>query len=173
MGTLDKPDSGTVKFNGIEIGSLKEPELARIRNRNMGFVFQLHYLLPQLTLLENILVPVLPAKNSAIYKTAGKRALDLLEMVGLKDRTRQRPGQMSVGECQRAAVVRALIREPELILADEPTGSLDHLSAMQMGNLLKELNSKFSLAMVVVTHSMELAQNMDKIYRLDNGKLIR
>jgi len=172
MGTLDKPDSGTVKFNGTEIGSLKEPELARIRNRNLGFVFQLHYLLPQLTLLENVLVPVLPEKNSAIYKTAGKRALDLLEMVGLKDRIRQRPGQMSVGECQRAAVVRALIREPELILADEPTGSLDHLSAMQMGNLLKELNSKFSIAMVVVTHSMELAQNMDRIYRIDNGKLI-
>ena len=172
MGTLDRPDSGTVKFRGVEISSFKEPELADIRNRHLGFVFQMHYLLPQLNLLENILVPVLPAKDRIVYESAEKRALELLDLVGLKDRIRQRPGQMSVGECQRAALVRALIRGPELILADEPTGSLDHKSALVLGDLLKELNKKFSVAMVVVTHSMELARHMNTIYQLENGKLV-
>jgi lipoprotein-releasing system ATP-binding protein len=172
MGTLDRPDSGLVKFRGAEISGLKEPELAGIRNRHIGFVFQLHYLLPQLNLLENILVPVIPVKDSKKYKSAAKRALELLEMVGLKDRIKQRPGQMSVGECQRAAVVRALVNNPELVLADEPTGSLDHKSALQMGDLLKEINQKFSVALVVVTHSTELAQRMNTVYLLDNGKLI-
>jgi len=172
MGTLDRPDSGTVKFRGTEISTLKEPELAGIRNRHLGFVFQMHYLLPQLNLLENILVPVLPAKDRIVYESTEKRALELLEMVGLKDRIRQRPGQMSVGECQRAAIVRALITGPELILADEPTGSLDHKSALITGDLLKELNQNFAVAMVIVTHSMELAKHMNTIYHLDNGKLV-
>lgn len=172
MGTLDRPDSGTVRFRGTDISMLTEPELAVIRNRHLGFVFQLHYLLPQLNLLENILIPVLPLKDRIKYGAAEKRALDLLELVGLKDRIRQRPGQMSVGECQRAALVRALITGPELILADEPTGSLDHKTAIIMGDLLKELNQKFTVAMVVVTHSMELARHMDTIYQLDDGKLV-
>ena len=172
MGTLDRPDSGTVRFRGTDISMLTEPELAVIRNRHLGFVFQLHYLLPQLNLLENILIPVLPLQDRIKYGAAEKRALDLLELVGLKDRIRQRPGQMSVGECQRAALVRALITGPELILADEPTGSLDHKTAIIMGDLLKELNKNFSVAMVVVTHSMELAKSMDTIYHLEDGKLV-
>lgn len=172
MGTLDLPNSGVVRFRGSEIGNLKESELARIRNKHIGFVFQLHYLLPQLNLLENILIPLIPSNDRTKYKAAEKRAFKLLEMVGLQDRIKQHPGQLSVGECQRAAVVRALIGEPELVLADEPTGSLDHRSALQMGDLLKELNEKFSVAMVVVTHSMELAQRMNTIYHLEDGKLI-
>jgi lipoprotein-releasing system ATP-binding protein len=172
MGTLDIPDAGTVKFKGAAISGLGEPELAEIRNRHIGFVFQLHYLLPQLNLLENILVPVIPAHSIDKYKTAEKRALDLLAVVGLQDRIKQYPGQMSVGECQRAAVVRALIREPELVLADEPTGSLDHHSALQMGDLLRDLSRKFSVAVVVVTHSMELAKRMNAQYRLQDGKLM-
>ena len=171
MGTLDTPDSGMVKFRGAGISHLKEHELAHIRNTHIGFVFQLHYLLPQLNLLENILVPVIPLNSTTKYKAAEKRALEFLELVGLQDRIKQFPGRMSVGECQRAAVVRALIGEPELVLADEPTGSLDHKSALQMGDLLKELNRKFSVAMVVVTHSMELAQRMHTIYHLEDGKL--
>jgi lipoprotein-releasing system ATP-binding protein len=172
MGTLDSPDSGVVKFKGAGISNLKERELAKIRNTHIGFVFQLHYLLPQLNLLENILVPVIPSNSRTKYKAAEKRALEFLKLVGLQDRIKQYPGQMSVGECQRAAVVRALIGEPELILADEPTGSLDHKSALQMGDLLKEINNKFSVALVVVTHSMELAQRMNTMYHLEDGKLI-
>ena len=172
MGTLDSPNSGRVVFRDREVGSLKEQELAMTRNKHIGFVFQLHYLLPQLSLLENVLLPVIPRQDKALMKQAGERANDLLQLAGLGDIYSRLPGQCSVGECQRAAVVRALINEPELILADEPTGSLDHHTATQIGDLLKDLNRKFSVALVVVTHSLELAQRMDTVYRLENGKLL-
>jgi|ERR1035437_1390613 ABC-type lipoprotein export system ATPase subunit len=172
MGTLDTPDSGIVKFNGLEIHSLGEPALADIRNRHIGFMFQLHHLLPQLNLIENVLLPVLPQKDKALYKKALARAMDLLQIVGLSDKINQFPGQMSVGECQRTAIVRALINEPELILADEPTGSLDQESAEQLGDLLLDIKKKLAVAIIVVTHSSSLAKRMSSIYKLSDGKLL-
>lgn len=171
IGTLDNPDSGIIKFKGLELHTLGESELANIRNRHIGFVFQLHHLLPQLNLIENVLIPVIPQKDKTLRKKAYARAMDLLQKVGLSDKIQQFPGQMSVGECQRAAVVRALINEPELILADEPTGSLDQESAAQLGDLLLDIKKNFSVAIVVVTHSSELAKRMSNIYQLSEGKL--
>jgi len=173
IGTLDEPSSGSVKFNNDEINHLEEKKLAELRNNNIGFVFQQHHLLPQLTLIENVLLPVIPQKDKDLKETATKRAMELLESVGLNDKIHQRPGQMSVGECQRAAVVRALINEPGIILADEPTGSLDSESAEVMGNLLSDINKKRGVALVVVTHSMELAEKMKIVYKLDGGKLTK
>jgi lipoprotein-releasing system ATP-binding protein len=172
IGTLDSPSSGSVCFDGKEINSLKEAELANIRNQHIGFVFQMHHLLPQLTLIENVLIPAIPQIDKAKHRTASIRAMNLLQHVGLADKVNQYPGQMSVGECQRAAVVRALINEPDLILADEPTGSLDNDSAMQLGDLLMDIKKNFSVAIIVVTHSSELAQRMSITYRLVNGKLV-
>lgn len=172
IGTLDTPTSGTVTFNGSDILSFDESALAKIRNRNIGFVFQQHYLLPQLTLIENVLLPVITQKDKLNAKTAGARAISLLNSVGLAEYIHKFPGQMSVGECQRAAVVRALINEPELILADEPTGSLDNESAQQLAELLSDLKNEYPVAMVIVTHSSELAKRMTSVYRLYKGKLI-
>ena len=173
IGTLDFPNSGVVKLNGDEISKLSENQLSEIRNRNIGFVFQMHHLLPQLSLIENVLVPVIPQKDKAIKKAAYNRAIDLLNSVGLANEIHKRPGQLSGGESQRATVVRALINEPQLILADEPTGSLDKESAEQMGELLSEINKKHQVAMIVVTHSQELASKMDIVYELLDGKLVK
>lgn len=172
MGTLDSPDSGVVKFKGVDIRSLKEPGLAELRNQHIGFVFQLHYLLPQLSLLENVLLPSIPLNNKPAREKAAKRAHDLLGRVGLGDKINRLPGHLSVGECQRGALVRALINDPGLLLADEPTGSLDHQNALQLGELLKELNRELRIATVVVTHSPELARSLATRYRLDSGKLL-
>lgn len=172
MGTLDKPNSGSVIMNGVEINSLSENELAKIRNRHIGFVFQMHHLLPQLNLIENILVPTIPIRKSSTINFQ-ERAMDLLDFVGLSDKIHQRPGQMSVGECQRAALVRALINQPEVLLADEPTGSLDQESALQIGKLLSKINTEQGVAIIVVTHSEDLANNMKDIFHLNNAKLIK
>ena len=171
LGTLDRPSSGRVLINDEGIESLDDNKLAGIRNQFIGFVFQLHYLLPQLSLLENILLPVLPEKNRSLVKAAEQRAYRLIERVGLSNRIKHLPGQLSVGECQRAAVVRALINNPGLLLADEPTGSLDEKNAAALGTLLAELNSEEKMGMVVATHSMELARRMKVIYRLHLGRL--
>src|SRR5512133_2077354 len=171
LGLLDKPISGKVLFKGLDAQYLKPDELAGIRNQHIGFVFQLHYLLPQLTLAENIMVPVIPVKDPVIRKQASKRGMELFKMVGLSDKAVQRPGQLSVGECQRAAVVRALINSPELILADEPTGSLDHDTGEELGELLEDLTMKMDIGLVVVTHSADLARRMKTVYHLINGKL--
>lgn len=171
-GTLDKPSSGSIRLDGQDTGSMNDASLATFRNQHIGFVFQSHHLLPQLTLLENVLLPVVPLKSKKKMKEASVRAMDLLKLVGLEDKIHQRPGQMSVGECQRGAVVRALINEPELILADEPTGSLDRAAADQLGDLLAEIHKKQHVTMVLVTHSHDLARQMDKIYRLQDGQLM-
>jgi len=173
IGTLDIPNSGIVKLNGNEISKLNENQLAEIRSMNIGFVFQMHHLLQQLSLIENVLVPVILQKDKAMKKAAYNRALDLLNSVGLANDIHKRPGQLSGGESQRATVVRALINEPQLILADEPTGSLDKESAEQMGELLSEINKKHQVAMIVVTHSQELANKMDVVYKLLDGKLVK
>ena len=171
LGTLDKPSSGKVILDGTTTDMLNENQLADMRNQFIGFVFQLHHLLPQLTLLENILLPAMPLNIKSSQEMTVERAHQLIDRVGLKKLVNQRPGQLSVGECQRAAVVRALINQPRLLLADEPTGSLDAENASQLGQLLGELNLEQKLAVVLVTHSAELASRMNRIYRLTSGKL--
>ena len=171
IGTLDSPSIGTVYFKEVDITSYDEKGLAEIRNRSIGFVFQFHHLIPQLSLIENVLVPTIPLNGKRSSKEITSRAMELLESVGLKERIHQRPGQLSGGECQRAALVRALINQPELILADEPTGSLDQDSAAQLGELLLDINKRFNVALVVVTHSLTLAERMKSIYRLSHGRL--
>jgi ABC-type lipoprotein export system ATPase subunit len=172
LGTLDKPSSGKVLLNGAKADQMDENRLAEIRNTFLGFVFQMHHLLPQLTLLENVLLPVLPLNDKNILTLSKQRALQLIDRVGLSDHIRHFPSQLSVGECQRTAVVRALINKPKLLLADEPTGSLDADNAAKLAQLLAELNREEHVALVLVTHSMELASKMDKIYQLREGKLV-
>jgi lipoprotein-releasing system ATP-binding protein len=172
LGLLDTTSSGIVRFMGKETRTCTTDELAGIRNKNIGFVFQLHYLLPQLNLIENIMVPVIPEKDKSRRKLLLSRGMELLHQVGLSDKINQHPGQLSVGECQRAAVIRALINEPGLVLADEPTGSLDHDSAQQMAELLSGLCKNFNVGLVLVSHALEIAGKMQKTYRLQNGKLI-
>lgn len=173
IGTLDKPSSGKISFNAEDIANMNEPEIADLRNRKIGFVFQLHHLLPQLNLLENVLLPAMILKDKNLKESAHSRAMELLEYVGLTDKISQFPAQLSGGECQRAAVVRALVNKPEIILADEPTGSLDQESAEQIGNLLSKINADQKVSLVLVTHSMDLANKMNVIYKLNNGKLIK
>jgi len=172
LGTLDSPSSGNVMLKGDLIANMPEIRLAELRNTLIGFVFQMHHLLPQLTLLENVLLPLLPQNDKNKLKSANNRALQLIERVGLSDQMHQFPSQLSVGECQRTAVVRALINEPKLLLADEPTGSLDATNADKLATLLTELNHEQNVAMVIVTHSMELASRMDKIYQIKGGRLV-
>jgi len=171
MSSLDLPNSGKVIFDGEEISNYTSEQLAQFRNKKIGFVFQSHHLLPQLSLLENVLLPYLPEKDKLVKKEAEKRALELLDFVGLSNQIHQRPGQMSGGECQRAAVVRALIHQPKLILADEPTGSLDKASAEQLAKLFVRINEEQAVSLVVVTHSEELAQYMNRVCRIEDGKI--
>lgn len=173
IGTLDMPTSGIVKFNGQEINNYTENQLADIRNREIGFIFQSHHLLPQLNLLENVLLPTLPLKERSKKRYALERALSLLESIGLADKIQQLPGQLSGGECQRTAVIRALINKPKLILADEPTGSLDKDSAHRIGELLSNINKEQDVALVVVTHSIILANSIGNSYILSEGKIIK
>lgn len=170
MGGLDKPTQGKVMLNRKNLASLREGELARLRNTHIGFVFQLHYLLPQCTVLENVLLPILAIRKSELEKNSfEKRAAELLDRVGLKDHANAHPGQLSGGQRQRAAVVRALILKPQVLLADEPTGSLDAETAGQMADLLMELNRTENVAMVLATHSETLAQKAQRCYQLKNG----
>ncbi len=184
IGTLDRPTSGTVLLDGKDLSQFDELQLAVVRNRQIGFVFQAHYLLPQCTVLENVLVPTL-AKSSprptrrgqgegnaeTSYEPSAARAERLLKRVGLGERLHHRPGQLSGGERQRVAVVRALINQPQLLLADEPTGALDHASATALGQLLVELNREEDVTLIVVTHAMDLAKRMGRVLELVDGKL--
>lgn len=168
IAALDHPSEGSVVLGGRSLSGLSEDKLARVRNLDIGLVFQLHHLLPHLTVLENVLVPaVLPGIDAHTQQ----RATDLLEQVGLSHRTDHRPGQLSGGERQRVAVVRALINRPRLLLADEPTGSLDQARSESIADLLLELNRQHSLTLVTVTHSQELAARMDRCLQLRNGRL--
>ena len=169
-GSLDKPTTGQVLFDGEDLAGLGEPALAEIRNRKVGFVFQLHHLLPQCTVLENVLIPAVAAEGKTGPET-GQRAEELLKRVGLADRMHYHPGRISGGERQRAAVVRALINRPKLLLADEPTGSLDRGSAEGLAELLVELNRDDGVTLIVVTHSEGLARRMQSAYALRQGKL--
>jgi len=173
MGALDRPSSGIVRLSGQNLSSLSEKELSKVRNRDIGFVFQLHHLLPQCTVLENVLIPTLPKGNDKISENIIDRAHRLLEQVGLSAHTQYRPGQLSGGECQRAAVVRAIINSPGLLLADEPTGSLDGTSAKNLAELLVELNREEGVTLIVVTHSIDLASLMNRTFVLHDGILAK
>src|SRR6266568_3165901 len=185
IGTLDRPSRGVVALDGQDLNQLDELHLASVRNRQLGFVFQAHYLLPQCSVLENVLVPTLAALSLPLSHRMGEgkgegrltppdrpsepesaesRATRLLQRVGLADRFSHRPGQLS-------AVVRALINQPQILLADEPTGSLDHASAQQLGELLVELNREEGVTLLVVTHARELAKRMGLVMELKDGRL--
>jgi ABC-type lipoprotein export system ATPase subunit len=168
---LDSPDSGGVLIDGNDISKLGEDELAFTRNRKVGVVFQRHYLLPQCTLLENVLIPTLPYQNKQEKILLRQRAVNLLERLGLSDRADHFPAQLSGGECQRGALARALINCPSLLCADEPTGSLDRESAAGIGRLLREVNEEERTALLLVTHSESLAAEMKITLELRNGAL--
>ncbi|AQQ69762.1 Lipoprotein-releasing system ATP-binding protein LolD [Limihaloglobus sulfuriphilus] len=170
IGALDKPTSGSVKLDGTDFSKAGDKQLAQIRNRRIGFVFQMHHLLPQCSLIENVLLPAL-AGGGKPEGGVHDRAVELLEKVGLKDKINSLPRQVSAGQRQRAAIVRALINSPALLLADEPTGALDAVIARETAKLLLELNRTERTALVVVTHSQELAGQMARKMTLSSGKL--
>lgn len=167
-GSLDVPDSGEVYFDGVPLAGLSENKRADLRNQQIGFVFQLHHLLPQCTVLENVLVPAIVGGQAGALEG---RALELIEQVGLTDRIGQLPGRLSGGECQRVAAIRALINSPRVVLADEPTGSLDRAGARGLMELLVEMNEKNGTAFIVVTHSDALAQRAGRVLELRDGRL--
>jgi len=171
IGALDRPTAGRVLFDGKDLADMNDVELAGIRNKEIGFVFQLHHLLPQCTVLENVLVPTLAEKSRTKSSEAKERAVNLLEHVGLKDWLLHRPGQLSGGQRQRVAVVRALINQPKLLLADEPTGSLDEHAAQNIAELLVELNRSEQVTLILATHSFKLAEYMGRVLELSNGTL--
>ena len=169
LGTLDRPTAGTVTLGGEDPFQLSEADVASFRNRHVGFVFQDHHLLPQLSVLENVLIPTL-AEGRPDEATVA-RAKDLLARVGLSERLEHRPAELSGGERQRVGVARALIRQPKLILADEPTGNLDRTNALAIGRLLVDLQREEQAILVVVTHSADLARLLQQRYELDDGML--
>lgn len=170
VGALDLPDSGEILFDEKNITGYTKKELATFRNQHLGFIFQLHHLMPQLSLWENVLLPLLP--QGRISKEQKEWAEHLIKKVGIWEQRKQKPSEMSGGECQRTAVVRALINKPELILADEPTGALDEENANALSELLIQLSEEENITLVTVTHSSELAGKMDKKYMLKNGQLV-
>ena len=169
MGTLDKADTGTVILNGTDVGALKEKELSAFRNRQIGFVFQFHQLLPEFTALENVMMPALIGGVS--LSVAQKKAKEMLELLGLSDRSEHKPSELSGGEKQRVAVARALINEPAVILADEPSGSLDSRNKEELHQLFFYLREKLGQTFVIVTHDEGLAQLTDRTIHLVDGKV--
>ena len=169
IGTLDQPTTGKVTLDGQDLNTLDGNALAALRNREIGFIFQSHHLLPQCTVMENVLVPTLAhGQATATDEERGRR---LLERVDLGDRLAHRPGQLSGGERQRVAVVRALINQPKLLLADEPTGALDQATADKLGQLLVDLNQEENVTLITVTHSADLANRMARTLELMDGHL--
>jgi lipoprotein-releasing system ATP-binding protein len=170
IGTLDTPSSGEIRINGTNPYAMPEPELARFRNKVIGFVFQDHHLLPQYTVYENVLIPALAGSKPG--PTTEKRARDLIDRVGLSNRIHHQPSQLSGGESQRAAVARALINKPSLLLCDEPTGNLDATTAENVGSLLFEMHELEQNVLIVVTHNPDLAKLFDYCFRLHEGELM-
>ena len=170
IGTLDKPDEGTLKLNNIDVSSLKDKELSLFRNKNIGFVFQFHHLLPEFTALENVCIPAFIHK---IPKSeAEKRATELLTSLGLKERLHHKPSELSGGEQQRVAVCRALINNPSVILADEPSGNLDSASAKDLHELFFKLRAEFNQTFIIVTHNEELANMADQKLVMKDGNIV-
>jgi len=170
LGGLDNPTSGQVLLKGVDISTMKANQLGLMRNKNLGFVYQFHHLLPEFSALENVMMPLLIARCSKA--DAKQQALQLLQRVGLQDRVSHRPAQLSGGERQRAAIARALVTHPACILADEPTGNLDETTAVSVIELMLELNEQHHNGMIVVTHDTSIANKMGKIYQLTGGKLV-
>ena len=171
IGALDHADSGDLIVDGRNVRELGQEDAAAYRNTTVGFIFQLHHLLPQCTVLENILVPTLAMANRNEAELLA-RAEGLLDAVGLKHRLEHRPGQLSGGERQRVAVARALINRPKIVLADEPTGALDRVSAERLIELLAQLNETQGLTLVMVTHATDIARRMQRVLELRDGKLV-
>lgn len=169
IGTLDRPDSGTIEINGEDISRLSIKKLADFRNRHIGFVFQFHQLLPEFTALENIMIPALI--GGASKKAAGKRAEELLAFMGLSDRASHKPAELSGGEKQRVAVARALVNNPDVILADEPSGSLDSKNKEELHQLFFDLRDKLGQTFVIVTHDEQLATITDRTIKMRDGML--
>jgi ABC-type lipoprotein export system ATPase subunit len=171
LGTLDQPSSGEVWFDGTRIDNLIGKAGADLRRDRIGFIFQMHHLMPQCTAIENVLLPTLARSPAPRGGQAYERAASLLDSVGLGKRVHHMPGQLSGGECQRVAVVRALINEPDLILADEPTGSLDAASAEEVWSILSHLSRERGVATIAVTHAAALAEKMDRVFEFFAGHL--
>ncbi len=167
MGTLDKADSGTVEIDGVQIGSLSKTKLSKFRNQKIGFVFQFHQLLPEFTALENIMIPAFIGGKGK--KQARKKAEELLEFMGLSDRASHKPNELSGGEKQRVAVARALINDPAVVMADEPSGSLDSKNKAELHQLFFDLRDRFGQTFVIVTHDEELARLTDRTIHMRDG----
>ena len=170
IGTLDKPDSGTICLDGIDVNKLSTRKLSDFRNQHIGFVFQFHQLLPEFTALENVMIPAYIAGKS--NSEAKQRALDLLEFMGLSDRANHKPAELSGGEKQRVAVARALVNKPAVILADEPSGSLDSKNKAELHQLFFDLRDKFGQTFVIVTHDECLAAITDRTIHMKDGEIL-
>lgn len=177
LGTLDRPDEGEIAFDGARIDTLPARQRDRFRNRQLGMIFQFYHLLPELTLLENVLAPAMISHGAFQYwkerRTIHERAKHLIDLVGLSHRMKHRPRELSGGEMQRTAIARALVTNPSLLLADEPTGNLDHDTGLSILNLLKLLNREHGLTIVMVTHDESIADQCDSVVRLKGGKVER
>lgn len=169
LGTLDEPDAGSVLVEGVDLVTMSEKDKALFRNRQLGFIFQFHQLLPEFTALENVMIPAL--MNGKEEGEASRKAIELLAYLQLSDRLEHKPSELSGGEKQRVAVARALINEPQIILADEPSGSLDSKNKDELHRLLFELRDKFGLTIIIVTHDKELAALSDRVIKMMDGKV--
>ncbi|HHO75760.1 MAG TPA: ABC transporter ATP-binding protein [Deltaproteobacteria bacterium] len=169
LGGLERPDKGTILYNNEDICCMNDSEIALFRNRQLGFVFQFHFLLPEFSALENVMMPALV--SSVKSQDMSEKALHLLEIVGLKDRVAHKPGELSGGEQQRVAIARALMMSPKVLLADEPTGDLDPGTGQKIIDLFSDLKDTIGVTMVIATHNMELAGTMDRIMNLTGGQL--
>ena len=170
MGTLDSPDSGVVKYDGVEVLKMRSRELSHFRNRNIGFVFQFHQLLPEFTTVENVAIPAMIGGTK--QQEAMRRAMELLDFMGLSERAENKPSQLSGGERQRAAVARALINKPAVIFADEPSGSLDSQNKQELHRLFFRLRDEVQQTFVIVTHDESLAGDTDRIIHMKDGAIV-
>ncbi len=169
LGGLDKPTSGEVTVAGASLAALSEAEIGRLRNRQLGFVYQFHHLLPEFTALENVALPLLVRREAP--QTARDAAVEILTEVGLKERMQHKPGELSGGERQRAAIARALVTRPQCVLADEPTGNLDEQTAVRVFSVMLELNKAHGVSLVMATHNTRLLASLDQVYELSEGQL--